>query len=461
MSDQVLESIADFASRLQPHQLPRSVVAKATDHIVDSLGCALGGFDSEPARIISRLVPELPCLPEGIRRGHVVGQPARPASSVDAAFLNTARIRYLDFNDAYPGGHPSDVLGPLLAMGRNAPGERLVTAVVVAYEVFNRFCFSAQLRERGWDQGLGVALGSCAGLGNLLQLSREQITQALSLASVCNVPMRATRAGRLSMWKGCATAMAARNAMECTLLAIQGMDGPEKPITGRHGLEELVTGRLDLPAFGTSVDDYWIMRSNLKFWPVEYHLQAAVWAALELRKTVTLEDVQGIHVETYWSMWHETASEDRKWRPESRETADHSLPYVFIRAMRDGTIDGNSFEESAYRDEDTLREMAKVTAAVHDDLQEQFPHQISLRARVDLMDGANRTAEIVNPLGHSRNPLDRSQIAEKFRNLSARLCDDEQITRILDAWWQIADVDTAADALSLIDVAAPEGRGQS
>lgn len=458
MNDRIVESIADFAADLTFQDLSPTVISKAADHLIDSIGCAFGGFDSPPARIASRLTPDV-CSTR--HPGHVLGEPDRLTTAADAAFLNTVRIRYLDYNDTYPGGHPSDVLGPLLAMAPEVSGGRLLTAMVTAYEVFNRLCVSAQLREKGWDQGCGIGLATCAGLGNMLGMGREQIRHALALTAVANVPTRATRAGRLSMWKGCATAMAARLAVDCTLLAMEGMDGPERPVEGRHGLIELVTGPLELPPFGLAEADFWILRSNLKFWPVEYHLQAAVWAALELRERTALDDLEGIHIQTYWSMWHETASESRKWHPDTRETADHSLPYVLIRAMKDGFINEQSFDEAAYRDERTLELMKLVTADVDDAIQARFPHEIELRAVAECRDGSREVASISNPLGHSRNPMGRTEIEDKFRRLGGNVHGETQLGRILDAWWQVSDRDSLRGLLNVLDVAIePKQRGQ-
>jgi 2-methylcitrate dehydratase len=235
-------------------------------------------------------------------------------------------IRNLDFNDTWPGGHPSDCLGPLLALAEaaGADGRRLLTSMVVAYEIFARLSDAAQFRERGWDQGYAVGLSTAAGLGSLLGLSREQIGHGLAICAVGNVPLRATRAGQLSLWKGAATAYAARNGVFGLLLAAEGMTGPDRPIEGRHGLWEQVTGPFELAEFGARGGAFLTPNVRLKFWPVEYNGQAGVWAARELRSRLPLAEIEDISIGTYWSAWHEIGSEPEKWDPRTRETADHS-----------------------------------------------------------------------------------------------------------------------------------------
>ena len=159
-------------------------------------------------------------------------------------------IRYLDFNDTYPGGHPSDALGPVIALADTlgSAGADLIAAVAVGYDIFIKLAMTAKLRERGWDQGFGVGLATTAAASMLLGLDQERTRHALSISAVSNVPLRATRAGQLSLWKGVATSYAAANALFGTLLAAKGMTGPEAPITGRHGLQELVSGEFEAPA---------------------------------------------------------------------------------------------------------------------------------------------------------------------------------------------------------------------
>src|SRR5262249_22526702 len=139
----------------------------------------------------------------------------KPASADAAAFVNSCLIRNLDLNDTVQGAHPSDCLGGMLAVApqMGASGEKLITAMVVAYEIICRLAISTGLREKGWDQCFGISIGAAAGLANLMGLNREQTAHALSITAVGNTAMRATRSGQLSMWKGAATSYAVRNAV--------------------------------------------------------------------------------------------------------------------------------------------------------------------------------------------------------------------------------------------------------
>src|SRR5262249_52700824 len=140
-------------------------------------------------------------------------------SSIEwATFVNGLLIRYLDFNDTYLSlepAHPSDNLAAVLSVGEmvGAGGSELITAAVLAYEVQCRLCDASSLRKHGVDHVTYGALSSAIAACRLMQLDVVKTTHAIGLAGVCNVALRQTRAGELSMWKGCAFANAARNGV--------------------------------------------------------------------------------------------------------------------------------------------------------------------------------------------------------------------------------------------------------
>src|SRR5262245_46501480 len=158
-----------------------------------------------------------------------------------AGFANGVMVRYLDYNDSYfspGGGHPSDMIPAVLALadplGRD--GRTVMTAIVLAYEVFCRLFDQVAAGELGWDQGIFSVIGAASAAGKVMGLDRQSMAQALSLAVVPNLPLGVTRSGELAMWKGCAAASATRAAIFAVQLAHQGMTGPEAPFEGRRGL---------------------------------------------------------------------------------------------------------------------------------------------------------------------------------------------------------------------------------
>src|SRR6476660_2189462 len=105
--DNLTRDLAEYASSLSFDQLPPEVVRLATQRVVDTLACAIGAYDCEPALIGRRLAQG--SAPERYP-GRILGSRER-ASAEAASFVNTAMIRNLELNDTYEGGHPSDCLG--------------------------------------------------------------------------------------------------------------------------------------------------------------------------------------------------------------------------------------------------------------------------------------------------------------------------------------------------------------
>ncbi|HKC98174.1 MAG TPA: MmgE/PrpD family protein, partial [Methylomirabilota bacterium] len=347
--DRTTETLARYATSLRYGHLSPSAVKEAKRHVIDSLGCAMGGATSEPAVIARRVAPAAPGAPTARLLGE--GRATTPEA---AAFANTAMIRFLDANDTYisrGSGHPSDMLGAILAAAEvaGASGTDFLLATVLGYEVFGALADQVSLRDRGWDQGVFVAPASAAGAGRLLGLSTSQMADAIAIAVTANVATRQTRAGELSMWKGCATAAAAKAGLFAAQLAKAGMTGPTAALEGRHGLCEQVTGAFELGALGGG-RSFAIERTNFKFFAAEYHAQAPLAVALALRTKVRAEEIEALEVQIYAMAHSEIGSEPAKWDPQTRETADHSLPYMLAVALVDGRITPASFEPKRYLD---------------------------------------------------------------------------------------------------------------
>jgi 2-methylcitrate dehydratase len=446
--DDLTFRLADYAASLRFDDLPAEVVQAATQRVVDTIGCAIGGHDCAQAVIGRRLAQG--GAPERYP-GRLLGTNERSSAEI-ASFVNTLMIRNLDFNDSHPGVHPSDCLGALLALAEaaQADGRRFLTAMVVAYEIVTQLSDAARLRERGWDQGLAVGVGTAAAVGSLLNLPREQIVHGISITATANVPLRATRAGELSLWKGAATAYAVRNGVFGMLLASEGMTGPDRPFEGRHGLWEQITGPFQLAQLGARGGEFLTPRVRLKYWPVEYNAQAGVWAAREVRSRFALEEVARIAIWTYWSGWHEIGSEPEKWDPRTRETADHSLPYIFARTLVHGSIGLEAFEPAAYLDPSLRPLMQKITVATDDSIEAAWPADVVMRVDVTTTGGDKQTIEIVNPLGHEKRPMQDADISAKFERLTRPIYGEPRTQQLLNQWWSVSSLPNLSEPINLL-----------
>ena len=460
--DSTTETIVDFVDRMALAAIGDRTRHHVRRRLVDSLGCAIAAVDSPPARIARTLARES----AGGAGATVLGLES-PATAELAAFANTVMVRYLDCNDMYftergGGGHPSDMIAGALAVGetRHATGPELMQAIVIGYEVNGALASAVWLRERGWDQGLNIVAATSMLVGKLLGLDRDRLGHALALAVTPNVPVRQTRIGQLSMWKGCATAGAVRNGIFAAVLAHHGMTGPPEPFEGRSGIWELVTGpfELKLPVSG---DEFVIEDVHTKTRPAEYNAQGPIDLILELRGLIDvdgIDTIDAIEVDTYFLAYHEIGMDSAKWDPRTRETADHSLPYLLAVALVDGRIDQQSCAPERVTDPALRPLMNKITIRERQEFTDRFPREINSRILVRLRNGAEHVRETSYPRGHRHNPITDAEIDEKFdRMVTDRPLADRAIcSRLRDQLWGLDDVEDVGDVLRpLGDLSVP------
>jgi len=445
--DATLKKITDFSTGLAFESIPAEVIHQCKRRVIDSLGCALGGFKAEPSKIARALAHDtLSRTP-----ARVIGT-LEPSSPEMAAFANGVMIRYLDLNDAtgIGGGHPSDMFGALLSVSDavGASGRALIRAVVTAYELYMGFFSGRQVRDRGFDHVVYTATGAAAGVSQLMRLEHRETAQAIALALAPNMALGVTRRGQLSMWKGCAGGNAARNAVFAARLAAQGLTGPQSVFEGDHGVLNAV-GAFDWPPLGDPACRFRILDTQLKMYPCIYPGQSPVTATLAVQPRSAVDQVEAIVVRTYLNAWWESASEPEMWSPATRETADHSIPYLVAAALMDGRIAAASFSDER-RADPRLRELIRKVEVIHDKaLDALTPANDPCRLEIRLKSGEKLTSSIDFPKGHVKNPASDREVEEKFASMNDGLLSPAQVSRLLELCWKLEDVEDLRELISL------------
>lgn len=296
------------------------------------------------------------------------------------------------------------------------------------------------LREQGWDHGLFSVLGAAVGAGKVLGLSVEQLAEAASLAVSPNVPTRQARAGELSYWKGAATAASSRAGVFAAFLAEEGMTGPVRPFIGHHGVVDNVAVNPGLIVYGGQGRPYGVEMASIKSVPVEYHLQAPAQGALALRRRIDLDQLQSLEVDSYWYAYSETGSEPEKWRPTSRETADHSMPYVLAAALVDGKVTVETFSPERIADEKLHDIMDKIVVRHDPGLTVQYPDTMQSHFKATLRDGTVVEEHVQFPKGHRRNPMSAEDVDLKFSELCEPVLGSERANRLLGHLWRFEEL---------------------
>src|SRR5437588_4176223 len=360
MSQPLADRFAKYSCQLRYEDLPAPVVHEVKRRFIDSFATGVGAMDADAFAIAKRCALRVQADPGASLLGGGCSSPEW------ATFVNGLLIRYLDYNDTYLSlepAHPSDNLAAVLAVGETAGagGRDLITAAVLAYEIQCRLCDAASLRKHGWDHVVYGALSSAVAACKLLRLDATRTAHAIGMAGVANIATRQTRAGELSMWKGCAFANAARNGVFAALLAAEGLTGPAPIFEGELGIMKLLTGPFELATLGGKGQPFMISQTYIKFWPAEYHSQSAIEAALQLRSEVAdIRNVAAIDIHTFDTAVDIIGKDPEKWRPRTRETADHSLPYCTAVALADGDVTLAQFEPERFSDPNLLELVARV-----------------------------------------------------------------------------------------------------
>ena len=293
-------------------------------------------------------------------------------------------------------------------------------AAAVAYEVQCRLCDASSIRARGWDHTTYGSLSSTLAAAKLLGLSHAQTVHALGIAGTTGTALRLTRAGELSMWKGCAFAFAARNGVFAALLAGAGMTGPAPLFEGDMGFCQQVSGALNLPKLGGPSAGDWMLPQDLDqvFVLAEYHSQSAIAAAFALRPQVPdASAIRSVEIATFRTAVEIIGQDPEKWRPKTRETADHSLPYCTVVALVDGEVSARQFAPERLSDPALLDLVARTTVVEDPELTAGYPAGIPNRVKVTLTDGTVLESSVAYPPGHDKNPLTDAQLETKFRGL--------------------------------------------
>jgi 2-methylcitrate dehydratase len=460
--DRTTERLVDFTRGFGAQDLTPDVLASARNHLVDTVAVAIAGTRAEPAGIAARIAAATRAEPGATLIGHGTG-----VAPDMAAFANAVMVRTYDWNDgmqAKAGGHPSDMIPGILAAGEiaHAGGGDVLVASTLAYELLGGL--GAATDRRNFDQGLFMGAAVALASGTLLGLDREQLGHAASLALTTALPLGVHRWGALSMTKGASTAFAVRNGLFSALLARDGFTCAPDPFEGFYGLFE-VTGEFEprLPVLpgGPSVMEM----AHQKPVPAESQVLGLLDLVPELRAWAGVEDIESVDI-TLSERAVRHVADPAKYDPRTRETADHSLPYMLAVALVDGGITLDSYLPERFLDP-ALRplmqrirvhpseEFTAIRAQV-DGVTRAHPVRLEVRTR----DGRRRVDELRYHKGHFKDPMTREDIDVKFTEACRGVVGDEQRELLRKTWWDIDESQDIGEPLGMLAHFDPPAGGR-
>ena len=330
-------------------------------------------------------------------------------------FINGHMIRAMDYNDIYWKSdpcHPSDLIAAPLALceSEGLGGKDLILATIIAYEIEMRLCEFGRpgVREYGWHHATLSAFAAPIAAGRVLNLTPAQMVSAIGISASRTFCPGAVTAGKLTNMKNTVDPWAGRMGAESALLARGGFSGPEHIIDGKEGLfavfhhvqykgepatfdgEALVA---DLP--NSPKSHYRILDCGMKSFPIEALSHAPLTAMMKTVKehNIKADDVKEIKVEVI-ARAADILGDPHKYRPDSKETADHSLPYCMAAGLVDGMVTPLQFKEERVLDKALIPIMDKVKVVPNEEFEALFPKFQPSRVTITTNDGKSHATRV-------------------------------------------------------------------
>ncbi len=451
--------ISQFAANLTFEDLSSDAVYQAKRFLLDSLGCALGGFQQHDVTLALEVLDEIagrgPCT--------IIGT-GKKVDAVSASLANALMIRCQDYNDIYwkqDPSHPSDIFPAAIAgcERSGSDGRELIVGLVLGHEFECRFCEAAfpGIRERGWHHATLTAFVSPIVAGRAIRLGWEQIQHAIGISASRQATLGAVTAGKLTMMKNTVDPMATQSGMLAALLAEQGYTGPEHVVDGKEGLTHCFGPEWKLNVLTDGLGESWrITQCGMKFFPTEALTHAPISATLDLVHEHDLKPEQ-IEKVTIRSLARaaDILSDPSKYDPHTKETADHSLPYVIAAALVDRQVTPAQFTMQKVMDPTIRAQLKKVVVVADPEIEKVFPALQRVVVTIRTTDGKEFTKQLDYPKGDPRNPLTDREIEEKFTALAGPIMSKAAQKKIIKAVWDLEKLESVSELMKLMRAKKP------
>jgi len=452
----ISRQIAEFAVGLKYEDLPENVIYEVKRFLYDSIGCAYGSMGTQDVKSMLGIYQEMGGTPESKVIGFGDELPA-----VSTALINSLMIRALDFNDIYwkdDPSHPSDLIPAALSSAEkvNASMKDVFVAIVLAYEFEQRLCLFAKpgVRERKWHHATLTQFVSPIVAGKILGLTVDQMVNAIGINGCHNHTIGCPTAGKLTMMKNTVDPMATQSGVFAALLAQRGYTGTEKVFEGKEGFmdtfigwnakEERIKptdmeGRDGISTWAWDIDalvgnlgkNYKILECGMKAFPTEALTHTHISCALNLMiyNDLDYSDVKEVKV-TAFAQAYDILFDPAKYRPESRETADHSLPYCLAAAIVDKKITTQSFSEKKLKDPAIFEVIDKIKGEPSLEFEKMFPAKQPSKVVITTTDGRTFEEYLEYPKGNPHQPMTMLDLENKFNSLADGVLDSGRLAEV-------------------------------
>ncbi len=477
MEKSISRQIAEFAVNLKYEDLPDEVINEVKRYLYDSIGCAIGSVNTKDVNAIRDIYKEMGGTEEATT--FVFGD---KLPAVNATLINSLMIRALDFNDIYwkeDPSHPSDIIPAALTVAEkvDAPMKDVIVAIVLAYEFEQRLCLFAKpgVRERKWHHATLTQFVSPIVAGKILGLTVGEMVNAIGISGCHNHTIGCPTAGVLTMMKNTVDPMAVQSGVLAALMAQKGYSGTEKVFEGKEGFMDAFIGwntkeeklnptdmegrdgvsswKWDVEALiGNLGKDYKILECSMKAFPTEALTHTHISCVLKIMVNNNLEysDIEEVKV-TAFAQAYDILFDPTKYRPESRETADHSLPYCLAAAMVDKKITTGSFSDEKLNDPRIFEVIDKIKGEPSIEFEKMFPAKQPSKVVISTKDGKRYSEYLEYPKGDPREPMTMEDLENKFYSLASDKFNDSELLELKELIFN-CDKHSARDFMNILVV---------
>ena len=453
----ISKQMAEFAANLQYDDIPDEAIYEAKRFLLDSMGCALAAVHNDDMEMMYRFTEKLGGVPEAT----IIGTGDKTNAS-NAALMNCLLTRALDYNDIYweqDPSHPSDIIGAALsaAEANGKSGVDALIAILIAYELELRWCHAAEpgVREVGWHHATLTQFVSPLVAGRMYDLDIDQLVAAVGISGSSHFTLGGVVAGHLTNMKNTADPLASQAGVIAAMIAREGYSGPVEVLEGKEGLFEVLNNvewhpELLLDGLG---EKFLITRCGYKAFPTEALTHQPISAALQIRQEQNLspDQIAEVLVETT-VRGADILSDPSKYKPKTRETADHSLPYVIAAALADGNVLPSSFSDEKLVDPVIWDLLGKINVIADPEIDALFPGVKRARVSITTTNGEKHTSQVDYAKGSPENPLTDEELVAKFRANATGVLTPEQMDRAIEATWKFEQIDDLSEYMALFVV---------
>jgi len=445
---------AKFALELKYENIPSVALKEAKRFLLDSVGCAFSALDNKDTKAAYNYIRDL----GGKEQATIIGWGEKTNLPL-ATLMNSLLIRALDYNDIYweqDPSHPSDISPAVLSTGEfmKKNGKEVLVGIIIAYELEMRLCLAVfpGVREIGWHHATLTQFVSPVVAGKMLGLSEKEIVAAIGISGSSHLTLGGVVAGHLTNMKNAADSFAVEAGVRAALLASKGFTGPVEVFEGKEGLFEVldkVKWNKDVLTKGLG-EEFLINQCGYKAFPTEALTHQPITAAIEVMKENNLDpkEIKEVLVETT-TRGADILSDPSKYKPTTKETADHSLPYCIAVAVAKGNVLPSDFKEDALRDPFVWALLDKIKVVANPEIDDLFPKVKRAIVTIKTSKGEFKKQEDFAK-GQPERLLSEEELISKFKANSEKKISSSRMENIIKTTQELENINEIGKYMELL-----------